>query len=97
MRISDWSSDVCSSDLLEERLRARPGGIFQHPQRTMPAREVEAAELREARRLLIGAGRGEAAVQCLGQRERQTLGEHRTPRRCQHENKQTKPDRKSAG
>src|SRR3546814_13569297 len=56
----------------------------------MPAREVEAAELREARRLLIGAGRGEAAVQCLGQRERQTLGEHRTPRRCQHENNQTK-------
>src|SRR3546814_12196337 len=28
MRISDWSADVCSSDLAEERGALRPGGII---------------------------------------------------------------------
>src|SRR3546814_17486160 len=30
MRISDWSSDVCSSDLLAQRLRAGVPGVQRH-------------------------------------------------------------------
>src|SRR3546814_3832573 len=35
MRISDWSSDVCSSDLVEDSLKASPGtllsaALFRH-------------------------------------------------------------------
>src|SRR3546814_13613091 len=38
MRISDWSSDVCSSDLLERRLRSR----------SQDSDEVIAARMKEA-------------------------------------------------
>src|SRR3546814_8090338 len=42
MRISDWSSDVCSSDLLEQGKRNHPigqgVGIVVHPLSNAPAR-----------------------------------------------------------
>src|SRR3546814_19739379 len=59
MRISDWSSDVCSSDLLQDR--SRPVGQFSQLQRVEPAFM-----------LMRGEGRGEmhrvtaAATQPLG-------------------------------
>src|SRR3546814_11838100 len=36
MRISDWSSDVCSSDLLEETLRERVAALARAHALTMP-------------------------------------------------------------
>src|SRR3546814_4429700 len=44
MRISDWSSDVCSSDLVElSRKFGDLGEIRDHARRTLPEREALAA------------------------------------------------------
>src|SRR3546814_5226982 len=37
MRISDWTSDVCSSDLIQPALAQRSGGIFKIYHRDTPA------------------------------------------------------------
>src|SRR3546814_17546386 len=57
MRISDWSSDVCSSDLCVDRLENRKAfgkvlGQFQHWQFRMPAR---ATGIENARNLYLKA------------------------------------------
>src|SRR3546814_18022812 len=51
MRISDWSSDVCSSDLLVFLIIAlgEAGGIFEHAARAVGEPEVD-PELKEQRR-----------------------------------------------
>src|SRR3546814_4255341 len=49
MRISDWSSDVCSSDLRHARRAAEPGdaGIFEAPRlRARPAHRGAGARVR---------------------------------------------------
>src|SRR3546814_10423386 len=51
MRISDWSSDVCSSDLLRAERRLRAGSIVEHePDRylrfTLPALRAAGIEAR---------------------------------------------------
>src|SRR3546814_7305893 len=57
MRISDWSSDVCSSDLLKDFLEQSPGEAFV---------VVEADDLpvRSALRKLFEADRNAAALAC---------------------------------
>src|SRR3546814_7250361 len=52
MRISDWSSDVCSSDLLDLAIR-RPFSMIFNPnfyRLTLLHRQLDDAERREARR-----------------------------------------------
>src|SRR3546814_8229143 len=69
MRISDWSSDVCSSDLLDTRPAARfahhrcPDGIHEALRRLIEHRLFQ---------LLLGAEMGEQA----GFRHAQPLGQH---------------------
>src|SRR3546814_5986500 len=41
MRISDWSSDVCSSDLLMDRLINRRVGLWQHLTQTLDGALLE--------------------------------------------------------
>src|SRR3546814_13601328 len=36
MRISDWSSDVCSSDLYDRGLISAGGGVFSRSQKSIP-------------------------------------------------------------
>src|SRR3546814_2808193 len=43
MRISDWSSDVCSSDLLQARCGARPPKLCHRHQGTMGSRSLAVA------------------------------------------------------
>src|SRR3546814_13812437 len=46
MRISDWSSDVCSSDLLEEMRTVTPAEAVAHPNWSMGAKiSVDSATL----------------------------------------------------
>src|SRR3546814_12065415 len=62
MRISDWSSDVCSSDLRAARIAARDlGGVDQHGDAVdrAPVRYIALAAHRRARGDVIGgAARG---------------------------------------
>src|SRR3546814_11258103 len=59
MRISDWSSDVCSSDLAWRAVRSRPcrRGTRRHPPARLPPRprEDRLAEGTELRRATGGA------------------------------------------
>src|SRR3546814_4779766 len=70
MRISDWSSDVCSSDLAQGVDRSRPGrGAARDPaqqQAAVPARHARSGLV--ARRALYAAGGG-------GDEERHRLSE----------------------
>src|SRR3546814_5853954 len=62
MRISDWSSDVCSSDLYDPRV-ARPDSLLKilrdigytisDPRKVRPFEEEERDLVREGRRFLI--------------------------------------------
>src|SRR3546814_20822654 len=45
MRISDWSSDVCSSDLVKKTLRELLGGGFKSPTRRLERMERDACAL----------------------------------------------------
>src|SRR3546814_18859288 len=65
MRISDWSSDVCSSDLLPiatrqggSRARPNPSELIRQPAAEKPL--VGAADVRHDRR--VGEARGDAAI-----------------------------------
>src|SRR3546814_19535760 len=52
MRISDWSSDVCSSDLPIDATRAQQLGIVN---RVVPAAELEAETMKLAAQLAAAA------------------------------------------
>src|SRR3546814_8058720 len=77
MRISDWSSDVCSSDLgrRQEREGHREGPPAFHPrrradERRMAARPHEAAPRRKARELAAAKDRRRL---CRRQRDRKSV------------------------
>src|SRR3546814_5135485 len=66
MRISDWSSDVCSSDLLHARpFRRRPGDLLELEQHAQRAAAVchHAAHGREDRRRCRQTGQAHQAGQ----------------------------------
>src|SRR3546814_7354923 len=68
MRISDWSSDVCSSDLLQH-LRHHAAGAHQAPDMLD---RLDAAELHEA-----GAGDGVDRLTCrVGNQVQMVAGHH---------------------
>src|SRR3546814_10728532 len=53
MRISDWSSDVCSSDLLGDRAQVRPDAIYRIYSMTKPVTAVAMMLLHEEGRWLL--------------------------------------------
>src|SRR3546814_14696098 len=58
MRISDWSSDVCSSDLPTCRLRTRPGDLLPNrpvPRRRLPLHQRKETAMKTARMLAAAA------------------------------------------
>src|SRR3546814_1342567 len=61
MRISDWSSDVCSSDLLARRGRRCPGPAFRDGEFRQRRDARRAASYREAGGLLRRGGAGTPA------------------------------------
>src|SRR3546814_231487 len=69
MRISDWSSDVCSSDLMDDQ----PRGLVDHDQMLVLEHHVERDRLR-----LVMRGRR------LGHVDRETLARDRLARRIAH-------------
>src|SRR3546814_20969436 len=87
MRISDWSSDVCSSDLAQRLPQPLRGGLLQQGGAQRDVREREAAVPEQdglvgalAARLLPGHDLAELAVQRrLRQLSRLALGAPRTP------------------
>src|SRR3546814_16681498 len=65
MRISDWSSDVCSSDLLEAVELAIDGAGQAHPQVVdgVPFEDEDAGKIgKEIKRIQLVAGRQEGAL-----------------------------------
>src|SRR3546814_16750560 len=77
MRISDWSSDVCSSDLLvAEPLRPPSGGSRRLPRNTPPYDIVRSALPRASRRHLSerDARRGFLALPSSPERKRSGRG-----------------------
>src|SRR3546814_12279312 len=63
MRISDWSSDVCSSDLTTHRIVVEPWLKALHPQRIPVAADVGIARSKQAQA-------GSVATRCIGKRHR---------------------------
>src|SRR3546814_20607125 len=80
MRISDWSSDVCSSDLLDRRDERdhRPGGAVRNEQRKemqLVAPETDDQNDREGQHRQH-AGNGEVVVDRQGMKTAQRKGTH---------------------
>src|SRR3546814_8756358 len=63
MRISDWSSDVCSSDLLVEQ---QDGGVLQHGAGDGDALALTAGEVAAARADLGVVAAGEGGDEIMG-------------------------------
>src|SRR3546814_17977861 len=62
MRISDWSSDVCSSDLLRRQVVGRPAPRSRWNNDTPAAAEVQANRLREKQRCQATNGNSTGSV-----------------------------------
>src|SRR3546814_15530765 len=73
MRISDWSSDVCSSDLQKHHRAEVVGIVFEHLlEHQLGARRIVGAEIQNGQ---VGAGVGRAGTQLQRLPEgRTTLG-----------------------
>src|SRR3546814_12242560 len=69
MRISDWSSDVCSSDLVDAQLRTRPQGGARHLQFAEQPREGDL--LLVVDRLVVEDGDAVAEIGRASGRERE--------------------------
>src|SRR3546814_4999159 len=72
MRISDWSSDVCSSDLVERREQLRVQAHGAHPGGD-GAQRVEAAGAGEALAAILADDLGEAQPADAARPERRKL------------------------
>src|SRR3546814_12977626 len=59
MRISDWSSDVCSSDLLEHRRQQREHREDQHAEKEAEERSEQEIAILEQREIDEGVLRGQ--------------------------------------
>src|SRR3546814_3296917 len=59
MRISDWSSDVCSSDLAGTALALRPAQPRRGPRRSRPVARPMERQISQAHRLGRGDDRGD--------------------------------------
>src|SRR3546814_6814400 len=78
MRISDWSSDVCSSDLIPPKTESRPGPITvavgeSKPQQTMQQRLDEARKVQSDNDAARTKGHSTANYQTHKVRRGQTL------------------------
>src|SRR3546814_10510114 len=62
MRISDWSSDVCSSDLLEHRRQQREHREDQHAEKEAEERSDQEIAILEQREIDEGVLRGQRVV-----------------------------------
>src|SRR3546814_1122996 len=66
LRISDWSSDVCSSDLLQEhRQRDRGFVVEQRAQCIFAGAELDARDIGEPRDFAVGAGLDDDVAELL--------------------------------
>src|SRR3546814_8081424 len=81
MRISDWSSDVCSSDLVDEYLAKVPVGILAGPQvkpvaanrrllRVAPTAGRQAEPVAKRHRLITGRRRRRNRIRRQGKLQR---------------------------
>src|SRR3546814_16291060 len=76
MRISDWSSDVCSSDLVEAALEVARGAPPLRRTGALPV-PVDLAEAVDARRAKLRAGLSQAPariVDCVARSEERRVG-----------------------
>src|SRR3546814_13124270 len=72
MRISDWSSDVCSSDLLDPRIIADMN-LHAHGPRIVERPYANFLPTDDGRYLLMGGGQSRAAIARFSEADRKSV------------------------